>query len=73
MKWVLLVLLIGLILIASGCSEITDKSGSKYFVDKDCSDFSTQTEAQAFFEANDPINGPHLLDDRDFIACEWNP
>ena len=42
--------------------------------DVDCSDFDTQPEAQAFFEANDPENDPHQLDaDGDGIACESLP
>ena len=41
--------------------------------DRDCRDFATQAEAQAFFEANQP-GDPHRLDrDNDGIACEWNP
>src|SRR5687768_1446433 len=41
--------------------------------DKDCSDFSTQQEAQAFFEANQP-GDPHNLDaDNDGKACESLP
>jgi micrococcal nuclease len=40
--------------------------------DKDCSDFKTQAEAQAFFEAaGGPARDPHRLDsDRDGFACE---
>ncbi len=42
------------------------------FEDLDCSDFSSQAEAQATLE-NDPSD-PHGLDaDSDGIACEWNP
>jgi hypothetical protein len=38
--------------------------------DRDCSDFSSWREAQAFFEANQP-GDPHRLDaDNDGIACE---
>lgn len=42
--------------------------------DRDCSDFSTQKEAQAFFIANGgPSSDPHRLDaDHDGIACESN-
>ncbi|MBI2020510.1 excalibur calcium-binding domain-containing protein [Candidatus Daviesbacteria bacterium] len=41
--------------------------------DKDCSDFSTHAEAQAFFEAAGP-GDPHRLDrDGDGIACETLP
>lgn len=40
--------------------------------DKDCSDFKTQYEAQAFFEANGgPDSDPHNLDrDKDGKVCE---
>lgn len=42
--------------------------------DVNCSDFETQPEAQAFFEANDPENDPYRLDqDGDGIACETLP
>lgn len=42
--------------------------------DKDCKDFKTQREAQAFFEANDPPNDPHRLDrDKDGRVCETLP
>lgn len=43
--------------------------------DRDCSDFSTQAEAQGFFEAaGGPAQDPHRLDsNRDGIACESLP
>jgi len=43
--------------------------------DYDCPDFSTQKEAQAFFESNGgPSSDPHRLDqDKDGIACETLP
>ena len=42
--------------------------------DVNCSDFDTQAEAQAFFEANDPENDPYGLDaDGDGVACESLP
>ena len=38
--------------------------------DRDCSDFKTQPDAQAFYEAHQPSD-PHRLDrDKDGIACE---
>jgi hypothetical protein len=38
--------------------------------DRDCSDFKTQPDAQAFYEAHQP-GDPHRLDrDKDGIACE---
>ena len=43
--------------------------------DKDCTDFSTHAQAQAFFMANGgPSSDPHNLDrDGDGIACETLP
>lgn len=43
--------------------------------DSDCSDFATQAEAQAFFEAHGgPDRDPHGLDrDGNGIACESLP
>lgn len=42
--------------------------------DVNCSDFDTQAEAQAFFEAHDPANDPYGLDaDGDGVACESLP
>ena len=42
--------------------------------DLDCADFSSQAEAQNFFENHDPQSDPHYLDgDDDGIACEDNP
>lgn len=40
--------------------------------DKDCTDFLTQSEAQAFFEENGgPSSDPHNLDrDGDGVVCE---
>ncbi|MBE7553156.1 MAG: thermonuclease family protein [Anaerolineales bacterium] len=43
--------------------------------DRDCGDFSTHAEAQAFYEAaGGPVSDPHRLDrDSDGIACEDLP
>ena len=43
--------------------------------DRDCSDFKTQAEAQAFYEAaGGPDRDPHRLDpDKDGVACESLP
>lgn len=42
--------------------------------DFNCSDFSTQPEAQDFYENNDPQSDPFILDsDSDGIACETLP
>lgn len=44
------------------------------FIDRDCSDFSTQAKAQHFFKKHHPNRDPHGLDaDHDGIACEDNP
>jgi micrococcal nuclease len=42
--------------------------------DRDCGDFASQAEAQAFFEAaGGPARDPHRLDrDKDGLACEKN-
>lgn len=42
--------------------------------DRDCADFGSQREAQAFYEAQGgPERDPHRLDrDRDGLACELN-
>jgi hypothetical protein len=42
-----------------------------YFHDRDCADFSSQRQAQRFFERHNPGRDPHRLDaDNDGIACE---
>lgn len=38
--------------------------------DRDCRDFSSQAEAQRFFEANQPGDRHRLDEDNDGIACE---
>ena len=49
-------------------------SPAQAVADKDCSDFSTQAEAQTFFENNNPSADPHALDaDGDGKACESLP
>lgn len=52
----------------------TDRSYEEYG-DRDCSDFSTQREAQAFFESEGgPTTDYHNLDsDKDGRACESLP
>lgn len=52
--------------------EPTSPQPSTTTTDKDCSDFATQAEAQAFFEAEGgPARDPHHLDsDGDGLACE---
>jgi hypothetical protein len=41
-------------------------------IDRDCADFATQAEAQAFFRSQGPGDPHRLDDDRDGRACEWN-
>jgi len=42
------------------------------FIDRDCADFATQSEAQAFFRS-EGAGDPHRLDaDGDGRACELN-
>ncbi|WP_070120423.1 thermonuclease family protein [Bacillus marinisedimentorum] len=55
---------------SSGYSGPFDPTGP----DRDCGDFNTQAEAQAFMEASGPSD-PHRLDgnDNDGIACESLP
>jgi micrococcal nuclease len=55
----------------SGYTGPYDPSGP----DRDCGDFATHAEAQAFFEAaGGPASDPHRLDgDSDGIACETLP
>lgn len=44
------------------------------FSDRDCSDFSTQAQAQRFFKKHHPRRDPHGLDgDNDGLACEALP
>jgi micrococcal nuclease len=45
------------------------------FTDRDCSDFSTQRQAQHFYKKHrGPRSDPHRLDaDHDGIACEDLP
>jgi hypothetical protein len=67
--------LLGVGLIVSGAVlTVVGVGGSASAKDVDCSDFSTQAAAQAFFLANDPYNDPYNLDaDGDLIACESLP
>jgi hypothetical protein len=57
---------------ASKKSVAQNRAIALQFVDRDCKDFSSQREAQRFFEAaGGPARDPHRLDqDRDGIACE---
>ena len=54
-------------------AQIQRASKSPPRVDRDCSDFATRGEAQAFFNAQGP-GDPHRLDeDKDGLACELDP
>lgn len=74
--WIILVigvLLIGIWWLISYNSSSSNKSS--VVNDRDCSDFSTQREAQSFFELNGgPTSDPHKLDrDKDGKVCETLP
>ena len=74
--WILLLiglLLIGLLWLVFKNNPSPSKSSVAN--DRDCSDFSTQKEAQAFFELNGGLGrDPHKLDqDKDGVACETLP
>ncbi len=61
---------------ASGSTaNLTPRSGDVTGRDRDCSDFATQAEAQAFYlDAGGPGSDPHRLDaDRNGVACESLP
>jgi competence protein ComEC len=55
-------------------SETSSLAYDPFGPDRDCGDFSTQAEAQAFYEAaGGPESDPHRLDSEgDGIACESN-
>lgn len=63
----------------AGYSETGDETNENPYeyttIDHNCPDFSTQGDAQLFFEANGgPDSDPHDLDrDGDGMACDWNP
>lgn len=65
--------LISLLAIVAG-ALVTVAPAPAAAADRDCSDFSTQRDAQRFFLDNSPRLDPHNLDsDGDLIACETNP
>lgn len=62
-------------IILAGCTNQSGSAvkGETSYEDKDCSDFSTQKEAQRFFESQGS-GDPHKLDrDNDGVACEILP
>ncbi len=60
--------------VQDGTSELIrndDPTTTRGGSDKDCGDFSSHSEAQDFFESNNPDSDPHNLDrDGDGYACE---
>jgi hypothetical protein len=67
--------LLGIVFLLSGCGS-GDSGGGGERTDRDCSDFATQQDAQAYFDQNggSPSNNVDGLDaDRDGIACESLP
>ncbi|OGE05615.1 hypothetical protein A3F45_00155 [Candidatus Curtissbacteria bacterium RIFCSPHIGHO2_12_FULL_41_17] len=57
--------------IDSTFSRDDDPKTERSYPDRDCADFSSQSEAQDFFEENGVDSDPHNLDrDGDSIACE---
>ncbi len=66
---------IGLILLAVVACGGSDLKYDPEGPDRNCSDFDTQQEAQAFYEAaGGPEKDPHRLDgDGDGIACQSLP
>jgi Excalibur calcium-binding domain len=62
-----------LALAALGAALLAAPAGA--FVDRDCSDFSTQRQAQHYFKKHGgPRHDPSRLDaDHDGVACEDNP
>ena len=60
------------LLIAGALLLLGFTNASMAQADRDCGDFGSQEEAQAFYERNGP-GDPHRLDrDKDGIACERN-
>jgi endonuclease YncB( thermonuclease family) len=64
-----------LALLVSGLVVVAGGAQVSAVTDRDCSDFSTQAQAQKFFiDAGGPSKDPHRLDaDGDGIACESLP
>ena len=67
--------LLALSAIAAALAVATAGPSSAAGADRDCADFSSQAQAQEFFERHGgPGEDPHRLDaDGDGIACESNP
>ena len=68
--FIVIIIFVGYLIFRNSKSSYNTEYG-----DYDCSDFSTQAEAQAFFEAKGgPQKDYHNLDkDRDGVACESLP
>lgn len=76
--WILFVigaLIVGAWRFQSNRTHSTISSSLNGSRDYDCSNFSTQKEAQTFFESQDgPSSDPHQLDrDKDGVVCETLP
>jgi hypothetical protein len=60
-------------MIVAGAAGLAVFGTPAVFIDRDCADFATHAQAQAFFKAQGP-GDPHRLDaDNDGSACEWLP
>jgi hypothetical protein len=59
-----------LVVFASGLLLGAFAMPSLAFADMDCKDFSSQREAQAYFESHGPSDPDRLDRDNDGIACE---
>ncbi len=66
------VLLLVSIFLIGACGDSTELRYDPFGPDRDCADFNSWKEAQAFYEAaGGPERDPHrLIGDRDGIACE---
>ena len=54
----------------SAAFDLPESGGAPPSIDKDCADFSSHAQAQAFFDSQGP-GDPHRLDgDGDGVACE---
>ena len=66
---------LGLVLISNKSDNRPEPPSSGLASDRDCTDFTTQREAQRFYESKGgPYKDPHRLDrDGDGRACETLP
>lgn len=69
-------LLLGVVLVGGPAQAVPGPTATALrIVDRDCSDFDTQAQAQQFYLNNNPGSDPHRLDgsDNDGLACESLP